>query len=100
MEKLLLTARVYRSNARYTACVDGLPLEARGDTAASAQDELIQVMRAWIEAQDTAERLEETLAEAGFPEVTEDTELELEFLEPDADGANRPEPAERTANRQ
>lgn len=103
MEKLLLTARVQRDPARdhprYTARVDGLPLEAGGPTPAGAQEELVQAMRAWIEAQDAAERLEETLAAAGFPGVTEDTELELEFLEPEPGNPGQTEPAGRTADR-
>lgn len=98
MEKLLLTARVRRDHSRYTARVDGLPLEAGGPTAASAQDELVQAMRAWIEAQDAAERLEETLAAAGFPGVTEDTELELEFLETETGDTGQTEPAGQAAS--
>lgn len=98
MEKLLLTARVRRDHSRYTARVDGLPLEGGGPTAASAQEELVQAMRAWIEAQDAAERLEETLAAAGFPGVTEDTELELEFLEPETGSPGQTEPAGHTAS--
>ena len=103
MEKLLLTARVQRDPARdhprYTARVDGLPLEGSGPTPVGAQEELVQAMRAWIEAQDAAERLEETLAAAGFPDVTEDTELELEFLEPDPGNPGQTEPAGSAADR-
>ena len=38
-------------------------------------------MRNWIEMQDARSLLEEALAEAGFPGVEEDTELQLEFVE-------------------
>ena len=63
------------------ATVDSLPLEGVGDSVKQAQDELIQAMRAWIEAKDGTDSLEQTLADAGFPGVEEDTELHLEFVE-------------------
>lgn len=79
MERLVLTARVERDSARYVARVDGLPLEGEGDSVESAQEDLVQTIRGWIEAQDGTESLEATLAQAGFPGVGEDTELQLEF---------------------
>ncbi len=82
MERLVLTARVERDSARFVARVDGLPLEGEGDSVESAQEDLVQVMRGWIEAQDGTESLETTLAQAGFPGVGEDTELQLEFGQP------------------
>jgi hypothetical protein len=84
LEQLALTARVAcvqddKDSVWYVARVDGLPLEGEGDSVESAQEDLVQVMRGWIEAQDGTESLETTLAQAGFPGVDEDTELQLEF---------------------
>ena len=81
MEELVLTARVVREEGKYVARVDGLSLEGDGDSAEEAQDELINIFRAWIELQETTSRLEQALAEAGFPGVDENTELQLEFVE-------------------
>ena len=80
-EPTVLTARVQWDDGRYVATVDGLTLKAEGETVDEAQDELINLMRNWIEIQDGKSALEETLAEAGFPGVEEDTELQLEFVE-------------------
>ncbi len=46
-----------------------------------AQDELNNSMSAWIEAHDGTDSLEQALADAGFPGVDEETELQLEFVE-------------------
>ena len=81
MERLVLTARVVREEGRYVARVAGLALEGVGETVQRAQDELIGSLRAWVETQEAASRLERALAEAGFPGVEEDTELQLEFEE-------------------
>ena len=81
MEQLILTARVSRDDGKYIAKVDQLSLEAKGESVEDAQDELIQTMRAWIETNDGADKLELVLAEAGFPGVEEDTELQLEFVQ-------------------
>ena len=77
----MLTARMVLEEGRYVARVDRLPLEGRGDSVRQAQDQLVQVVRGWIEAQDTTGRLAEALAQAGFPGADEDTELQLEFVE-------------------
>lgn len=81
MEPLLLTARVTDEDGKYVAKVDQLPLVGVGESVQEAQDELIKVMRVWIETNDGTDSLEQALAEAGFPGVAEDTELQLEFLE-------------------
>lgn len=81
MTATILTARVQWDDGRYVARLDALELEAAGPTAAQAQDGLINLMRSWIEIQDGKSALEETLAQAGFPGVEEDTELQLEFVE-------------------
>ena len=81
MDCLVLTARVVGDNDRHVATVDNLPLEGAGDSVKQAQDDLIQAMRAWIEAHDGTDTLERALADAGFPGVEEETELQLEFVE-------------------
>ena len=81
MDQLVFTARVSWDEGRYVARIDRLPLEGAGESVSEAQDELIQVMRAWIETYDGTDSLTPVLAQAGFPGVDEDTELQLEFVE-------------------
>jgi hypothetical protein len=81
LEQLILTARVVWEEDKYIAKVDGLALEGTGETMRQAQDELINNLRGWVEFQETSSRLEQALAEAGFPGVEEETELQLEFVE-------------------
>ena len=81
VEPTVLTARVAREDGRYLATIEALGLVGEGDTLEAAQNDLINVMRNWIEIQDARSLLEQTLAEAGFPGVEEDTELQLEFLD-------------------
>ena len=81
MERLVLIARVAWESAKYVARVDSLPLEGAGESVREAQDELIQAMRGWIESHDSLDTLGRVLAQAGFPGVAEDTELQLEFVD-------------------
>jgi hypothetical protein len=81
VEQLVLTARVAWEDPKYVARVENLPLEAEGDSVEEAQDELIQTMRTWIATHDGGDSLEHVLAQAGFPGVEENTELQLEFVE-------------------
>jgi hypothetical protein len=81
LDQLVITARVALEEGRYVARTDQLPLEGRGDSLRQAQDQLVQAMRAWIEAQDATGRLAEALAQAGLPGAGDDTELQLEFVE-------------------
>ena len=76
-----MTARVDWEDGVYLASIESLGLSAEGETLEAAQDELINVMRNWIEIQDARSLLEESLALAGIPGVEEGTELLLEFLE-------------------
>ncbi len=78
---VLVTARVAWEEGCYLAKVDQLPLEASGDSVEAAQDELVEVVRAWIQDHDGTIGLSETLADAGFPDVEEDTEVQLEFVD-------------------
>lgn len=87
METTVLTAKVVWQDGRYLATLFELGLSGEGTSLEEAQDELITLMRNWIEVQDARSLLEESLAQAGFPGVEEDTELQLEFIE------ERPEPA-------
>ncbi|MCH7713906.1 MAG: hypothetical protein IIC99_09820 [Chloroflexi bacterium] len=81
METVLLTARVTWDQGCYLAKVDQLPLEGSGDTVEAAKDELIEVVKSWIQEHDGTVGLSQTLADAGFPGVEDDTEVQLEFVE-------------------
>ena len=81
MDQVLLTARVAPENGGFVARVEQLPLEGSGDSVRAAQDELILVLRAWIETHEGQDKLEQALAEAGFPGVEEETEVQLEFID-------------------
>ncbi len=81
METVILTAKIDRNEARYVVRIDDLGLEGEGDSLEAAQDDLIQVMRAWIESHDGADTLGGVLADAGYLGVDEETELQLEFVE-------------------
>ena len=81
METVFLTAKVKEIENQYVARVDDWELEAIGESLETAQDELIQVVRGWIESHDGTETLSDALADAGYPGVDEETELQLEFIE-------------------
>jgi hypothetical protein len=83
LEILLLTAKVIWSDTKYVARTDGLDLEATGLTIREAQDQLVQIVRSWIEDCETSASLEQSLALAGFPGVQKETELHLKFIEPE-----------------
>jgi len=81
MGTVVLKANVNQIEDRYVARIDDLNLEADGESLEEAQDELIQLTRAWIESHDGTDTLSEVLADAGHPGVDEETELHLEFGE-------------------
>ena len=81
METLLLTAQVVWEDEQYVACIQGLDVLGMGGSMEAAQDQLIQSLRTWIESQESGSKLEQSLAEAGYPGVGETTELQLEFVE-------------------
>ena len=81
METVLLTARATWDQGCYPAKVAQLPLEGSGDTVEAAKDELIEVVKSWIQDHDGTVGLGQTLADAGFPGVEDDTEVQLEFVE-------------------
>ncbi len=81
METVLLTAQINTENDRYVVRLDDLGLVSEGETLEAAQEELIQIVRAWIESHDGTDTLSSVLADAGYPGVDEETELQLEFAE-------------------
>ncbi len=81
METLLLTSQVVWEDEQYVARIQGLEVLGVGGSFEAAQDQLIQSLRTWIESQESGSRLEQSLAEAGYPGVGETTELQLEFVE-------------------
>lgn len=80
MERLTLTARVEQEDVKYVARIEGIDVRGEGESPDSAREELIQAMLSWISSQDCAESMSGSLAEAGFPEIDDETELELEFV--------------------
>ena len=81
MERLILTARVEQEDAKFVARIDGIDIQAEGDSPEVAREELIQTMLIWISLRDCTESMAAMLAEAGFPEVDDETELQLEFAD-------------------
>jgi hypothetical protein len=81
LERLVLTATVMPDEDGYLATLDSLELRGSGDSVRRAQDELVDMVRSWIESRQSDETLEQALAEAGFPGLEEDTEIHLEFQE-------------------
>jgi len=81
MGTVVISAKIERIEDKYVAKIDELDLEGEGATLEVSQDELIQVMRAWIESHDGTDTLSDVLADAGYPDVDEETEVQLEFGE-------------------
>lgn len=81
MGTVVISAKIEMIEDKYVAKIDELELEGEGTTLEAAQDELIQVMRAWIESHDGTDTLSDVLADAGYPDVDEETEVQLEFGE-------------------
>jgi hypothetical protein len=81
MGTVVILAKIEMIEDKYVAKIDELELEGEGTTLEAAQDELIQVMRAWIESHDGTDTLSDVLADAGYPDVDEETEVQLEFGE-------------------
>jgi hypothetical protein len=84
VERLTLTARVEEEDSRFVARIDGPEsvwgqVRGEGESPGAAADNLIQAMLSWISSHDCSESMAGTLAEAGFPDIDDETELELEF---------------------
>jgi len=80
-DSVVLKATVEQGENRYVVRIDDLDLEGVGETLEAAQDDLIQIMRARIETHDGTNSLSKVMANAGYPGVDEETELQLEFVE-------------------
>ena len=72
-----LIARVMLEGNRFVATVDSLALEGMGGTRVAAENALVQVVRGWLERQDTAGRLADAL---GIDDLDEETEIVLQFI--------------------
>ena len=81
METVFLTAQINTEDDKYVVRLDDLGLVSEGETLEAAQEELIQIVRAWIESHYGTANLRSVLADAGYPGVDEETELQLEFAE-------------------
>lgn len=79
MERVTLTALVEPAEAGFVARVAGLAVCGAGESVEAAREDLVQAMLAWISGHDCGDTLNSALAAAGFPEIDDDTELELEF---------------------
>ena len=79
MERLTLTASVELEDTRFIARIRGINVQGEGESADSAQEELVQAMLTWISSHDCAESMAGALVAAGFPTIDDETELELEF---------------------
>ena len=94
LETLVLQARVIADGRRFCAIVDALELpdadggirlvavaklglEGSGGTPSAAENALVQTVRNWLERQDTAGSLPETLGIDGH--IDEETEIILHF---------------------
>ena len=80
MERLVLTATVESTGDGYLALLGSLELQGEGETARMAQDDLVDVVRSWIELRQADESLGQALMDAGFPGLEDDTEICLEFI--------------------
>lgn len=81
MEGCIFEARVVPQEEGYLATLEQLSIEVTGESVETAQENLINRFRSWIEAHEEAEDLAESLAAVGIPGVGDDTELELHFVE-------------------
>lgn len=81
MDRLTLTARVDKEETKYIARVDGIDICGEGESPAVAREELIQAMLSWISTHDSSDSMAGALSEAGYPDIDDDTELELEFAD-------------------
>lgn len=103
LDSLVMHARVSPAGRRFVASVDALELpdadgnpqllaaahlglEGAGNTPAAAANALVQTMQNWLERQDTAGALPETLGVDGI--IDDETEIILHIAnptDPDAD---------------
>ena len=81
LEAIVLRAETRFEDGVYLSALRDLGLEATGESLIGSQEELVQIVRSWIELQDTSGTLEVVLFQLGFSDVGEETEIQLEFDE-------------------
>ena len=81
MEKVTLPARTAESDDGYVATIDNLSLTGRGSTVKGAQDDLVEEFISWVQTWEGQGALATLLSKAGYAELDDDTELELQFLD-------------------
>jgi len=92
VERLILKAKIEQAEARFVARVEGIDVQAEGYSPDVAREELIQAMLSWISTKDCTDSMGDALAEAGFPAIDDETELQLEFADHSADSAEAGSP--------
>ena len=81
LEAIVLRAETRFEDGVYLSALIDLGLESQSESLIGSQEELVHVVRSWIESQDTAGTLEAVLFQLGFSDVGEETEIQLEFDE-------------------
>jgi hypothetical protein len=80
MDTVVLRAKVNAWGAGYQAVIEGLQLEAYGESISEVQEVLISDFRSWLENCEEGDKLEQVMAGAGYFGVEKNTELELHFV--------------------
>jgi len=83
-DSITLKAQTRLVDGVYWAGLSELGLESSADSLDGAHEELVHVVRSWIEFQDTAGTLGYSLSVIGFVDVRDETEIHLEFAEDSA----------------
>jgi hypothetical protein len=81
LDVVVLTAETKFEDGIYLTTLNDLGLESSSESLGGSQEELVHILRSWIELQDTAGTLEEMLFRVGFSDVGEGTEIQLAFNE-------------------
>jgi len=81
IDSIILKAETRLVDGIYCTGLAELGLECSSDSLDAAHEEFVHIVRSWIEFQDTAGTLSDSLSELGFLGVGEETEIHLEFLE-------------------
>ena len=81
LEAIVLRAETRFEDGVYLSALIDLGLESTGESLIGSQEDLVHIVRSWIELQDTSGTLEAVLLQLGFSDVGEETEIQLEFDE-------------------
>jgi hypothetical protein len=84
MKTLVLKGQILEQSGFFLATVESLPLVSRGDTAFEAEDGLAKEFRNWVQRCEERGNLEVSLSNAGYPDVDDETEIHLIFVDEDA----------------